>query len=281
MTTLLTDDMDGIPYKELRGSNTIHYEPNSVSAVRVFRTNWNDRLTFVRKMVGEVSLGSDGSAVIIFAKQHPEMPGLYAQSADAEPFHSASRNIPKGVLATTDDPIEYDFAKVTIHYGVSTFQASTGNTETLITEEVNISGQAIGLAGSEFYYADAVTPVKEAVGVMIGITEDSITFHKASTNKRAIIKSLVGTVNSAAISDAPRGSVLFMGGQSKRTIDINGAELWELKYAFKTRTLPQESTQTDSWQKVWKQSSGWNRVVRQANTGQSIYEYGDFTQLFT
>ena len=288
MTTTLTDDLDGIAYKELRGSNTIHYEPTSVSAVRVFRTAWNDRLTFIRRMVGEVILASDGSTVVVSPKQHPEMPGLYAMSADTEPFHTASRNIPKGTLATTDDPIEYDFAKVTIHYGTSTFQAGTGDTETLITEEVNISAQALGLKGSEFYYGDAngvvITPnepVAEAVGIMVGIVEDSIVFHKSSTNKRAIIKSLVGTINDAALVDSPRGSVLFIGAQSKRTIDINGAELWELKYVLKTRTLPGLSSQTNSWQKVWKQDAGWRTVHRQYDTSKGIYEYGDFAQLFT
>ena len=285
MSTALTDILDGVNYKELKGSNVINVDLNRVTAQRVFRTAWADRLLFVRKMVGEITLGSDGSTVVNQPKQHPEMPGLFAIRATIEPYHDASLIVAKTTSPEVDDPIEYDFAKVTIGYDISSGQFSTGdpgNPVTLFTEEVRTSMQLLELPGEMFYWEGGTTPVENAnASVLVATTEDAITFHRAATNKRSIVKSLAGTVNSATIFDSPRGSILFVGADSSRSITVDGIQFWVLKYTFKTRTLSNVSSQEDSWQKLFKQDSGWTKIVRQHAPTKYPYDYGDFTTLFT
>ena len=285
MTTALSDTLDGIPYKELKGSNIISGGPGRLSAQRMFRTNWSDRLQFAIAMVGRITLGSDGSTVITYPKQHPDIHGLFASDYHCEPYHSESRIVAKTALPETDDAIDYDFAKVTIRYEAANGSFSGGgNSPTLITEEVNISAQMLSIPGEMFYYyplGGPPEPVELSVGILVGTVEDSIVFHKSSTNKRAIVKSLVGSVNNAVFADSPSGSVLFMGAQSHRSVTTDGIQFWELKYTFKTRVLSSVSSQQDSWQKIFKQNAGWRAIVRQHDTTLFPYPYGDFTQLFS
>lgn len=284
MSTTLSDTLDGIAYKELKGSNIVHAALNRITATRVFRTAWGDRLAFGRKMVGEIVLASDGSTSVLQPKQHPEMPGLFAIEFTCEPYHDSSKIVAKTSGNEVDDPIEYDFAKVTVKYDASsgTFTGG-GNTVTLITEEVNISSQVMTVPGSLFYWAGGTTPVPDAnVGLIIGMVEDSVVFHRAATNKRSIVKSLVGKVNNAAFLDAPIGSMLFMGAQSRRSVTSDGVTFFELRYSFKTRLLPNASTQEDSWQKLFRQETGvWTKIVQQGDGTTPPYAYGDFSQLFT
>lgn len=288
MSTELTDILDGISYKELKGSNTIQATLTSIRATRVFRTRWADRLSFGRAMVGSITLGSDGSTSVTTPKQHPEVPGLFATGFDCEPFESLSRIVAKTTLPETDDPIDYDFARVTIRYEQNAGQFSTdpdeGGTVILRTEEVRVSAQVMQIPGSMFTW-DSVTPAQPIenafVGVNIGIVEDHVIFHRAATNKRATIKSLVGKVNNAAFLDAPRGSVLFLGAQSRRNVTTDGIQFWELQYTFQTRILPELASQADSWQMAYRQSSGWRKLNRSYDTTLSVYSYGDFNDLFT
>ena len=286
MSTQLTDILDGVNYKELKGSNVIHGDINRITATRVFRTAWADRLKFVRKMVGEITLGSDGSTVINQPKQHPEMPGLFATGYVCEPYHDSSRIVAKTTSPEVDDPIDYDFAKVTIRYDVSSGQFSTGdpgNPVTLFTEEVRISAQMMQIPGQMFVYSGAAPPqpVEQNVGILVGTVEDSVVFHRAANNKRATVKALVGSLNNATFLDSPSGSVMFMGADSRRNITTDGIQFWELKYAFKTRVLSHVTTQEDSWQKIWKQGAGWRTILREYDTTLGPYPYGDFNLLFT
>lgn len=286
MSTALAQTLDGIAYSELKGSNVVHAALNRITATRVFRTRWNDRLAFGRKMVGEITLGSDGSTSIIQPKQHPELSGLFAVEYTCEPFHDASKIVAKTSGAEVDDPIDYDFAKVTVKYDASSgsFTGTNGNTVTLITEEVNISAQTMTIPGEMFYYSPVGSPpqpVDQPVSILLGTVEDTVVFHRAATNKRAIVKSLVGTLNTATFADSPSGSVMFMGAQSRRSVTSDGVTFWELRYSFKTRVLSHVTTQVDTWQKIWKQGAGWRTIVREYDNTLGPYPYGDFTLLFT
>ena len=281
MSTELTDILDGIYYKELKGSNVVNGDIGRIQATRVFRTAWNDRLAFVLKMIGEITLASDGSTVIVPPKAHPEFPGLFATGFSCEPYATGSKNIPKSTLSEIDDPIEYDFARVTIRYDAGSVRNDATLEIISRTEEVKVSAQIITIPGELFYYQGTTTPVAHAAGVIVGTVEDVVIFHRASTNKRATTKALSGKLNNATFLDSPSGSVMFMGADSHRNVNIYGSEFWELTYTFKTRILPGLSDQTDSWQKIMKQNGKWATIVWQSDDTKGPYEYGDMNSLFT
>jgi len=302
-----------IAFKELWGSPQERYGANGITAHRRVICAWNDRLALVTELLGD---GYEFGGVL--RAPYPENSGLVAMDVNIQPFHP--RPAEQGAFTDIENEInEYtatgQFAQVDIDYellvdslyggGQQRPDMPTPEPDTILTYQMNLSGEFLKISGATMYWeaagggvGDAITEHPDVTDkLQISTSEHRLTWHRAVYPPWYAISQIKGCINRYPFCGYAAETVLFEGSTHDMeftTFNGAGQTLWahRMTYLFKEKThtnfrpiynpQTEESKQIMGWNHVYRSrpllDAGWTRVLN--HFGRPMYRLADFADLF-
>ena len=267
MGTLVFDprrNIRGIQFKERVGSGRITLTGGTGTAERTFIVNWGDWSDFVALMAGAVEPDTGYS--------------IGAYHAGGYSFEPKTANIIGlgkcfGLLVPA-----YTYAQITITYEL------TLDEDEQIEETVDLdySGEYITMPDESFTIAATGRVLPEKIGMLITITERTVSLPKNFTITDDIIRAHQGCVNDDEFYGAPAEYVLFLGATTHGKLAPN-SRLPDPIFGM-TTTAFDGTGPKDMVLKFKERSRSWNQVYDPESSGWSDldpkpYELVDFSNL--
>lgn len=271
----------GISYEELsRGpvgneSAKEDYRHDKISAVRILKAKWSDRIDLVRDLMGGVS-SVGGALVYVAPDTYPEFDKCFVRGISVQ-------GITKPLNTGPESMANYEFAELRVMYetpDLSNFADDPTSTN-LISESVDLSGEFITIPESSLWWVSSGKELKHQAGLIIGAMDYTLMLHRHPAPPFGAALNLVGKVNSTPFS--PIGSftfaadhLLFLGLHSARNVAVSATgkaivTAWDVAYKFKWRSK--------SWNEYFNRDlGGWDRVV--TASGSPPYDGGNFATLY-
>lgn len=263
--------IDGIEYEELYGSGKLAISEAGLTGTRIFKVAWDSALPFSRALFADQWQAIGGSLLL----QAPRFPWILADGTTLQVSKVGISGIGK---CLGDSNIEYDFAKVEVEYVPAPTDLDEGNDGTVDgTEEgigtvsLDFSGEFLATAGNTWKFADTGYVVNEPVGLLQCTTEATIDLEKLPALPRAGIRACIGKLNASSWQGAARGTVLFLGAASKKTVTNLGNVTHSLSLKFKEKSR--------DWNLFLGKDGAWHTLVDSKTGNKHPYEYADFNLL--
>lgn len=225
-----------IDFEELQGSPTEAFDENrQFTATRRFVVAWEDRLEFVRQMIGSES----GTAVRIrrLPQRYPHLTAAYAMSASIEPWSEQ-------LIDGDDDQVaEYTQAIVTVVYKIPVFEpGDTSEPEaTYFDESLAGTAEVLTIPNTGLYWDSSQNEQvgeQQAPGKII-----SHVVWKFSSSRQgsfpAELLTYTGTVNQEAVTSRRLGftfaaETLLAAPPmlSRQYSDTEGTRAWKIEWTF-------------------------------------------------
>ena len=255
-----------VTYEEQVGSCKVSFSGGSVSGTRIFKVAWSDVWDFAKELKGGYR---DVDGDYIEPARHPYLDYLYCLDVDVDPI------ITDGITETTNATglyIVYEWAKVTAKYGIL-LNVADEDPETIEEESLSVAAEMLTLPSDEYEWTGDSVAIKGDVlpGKISTTTQFSVTKYHVASLPDSTVSGLVGKVNNATWRGYGAGLALFAGAEARRSITTEGTEDWELTYSFLIKA--------QSWNNVYRDSTGAFAAVRTRTGHDPIYESGDFTDL--
>jgi hypothetical protein len=251
---------------------------DKISAVRVLRCAWTNRLVLSRALLG----GSTVIAgVITYAAPlgYPEIPVALAERIDIAGIGVAGQ-------AGADSQISYTDAELTVHYETPDFDVldnPNGNGQLLLEESMDYSAEFVTIpTASLVWTSDGQKLPPDAVpGKIMGMGEYTIVAHRHPNPPFTTIDSLVGKVNNGVFSPLGRrsfadGHLLFLGSHDTRQFILD--PLGNLTVTAYTVTY-KWAFRTQRWNTAFRPDTGQFEDF-QTPAGNQIYQGGNMSAVF-
>ena len=271
ITTITQPNAVSVPFEELDGSPREQVTDQGFQATRELLCTWANRLALAEELKGGVFVVEDGSGNQSIVRRlphtYPEKPEAVARSVEIVPFDSVKG---EGGSAAADARASYDFAQLTVTYAVPEQgeREDEDNEEVLVSESLTQTSEFLTLPERDLYWDNAQSePVeKENRPGMLTHTVTWIYIRHKMLKLPSGVLSLVGTVNSAAVTSTSlgltfsAGTLLYGSPNLSRDITTDGKKAWRVEFHFQYKP------------------TGWNKFYKQGSSApQSIYDGGGGT----
>lgn len=268
-------------FEELEGSPTESFDSSGIIVSRRVKIPWSQRLEFIAAMKGNTVQNGD-TTIYTPPQQYEDIPGLYVDTANAEPWHGPeiSDKLGDGKWAT------YQHALVSITYRTGTNNSSGGGTENedplsvFTTEDIEPTAEYLTLSNTKLYWDAARTrPLAEteAPTKLIRGLEWVYTVHRLRSLPNAV-KDLTGKVNSNTITSRRFGfafaaeTLLYAPPRIRIETMSDGTEAMSAEFRFTYRP--------SGWNKFFKAGiSEPQTVYDDLGVAYEPYETGNFSAL--
>jgi hypothetical protein len=248
----------GVTCYELTGSNKSHAELADVSATRVFRVAWANRIT-----LRNYFLGLNIDTTIRNPRPHPEEPELFVHSVDIEPYPDTKET------AEANDCIQYEWARLTVVYKPIELSGSITRPEPF-SESYDFAAEFLTRSVDDAIHQNAsletMLPPGFSLGVLIPSVEYEYVRHRMAAVPTATIYNCLGKVNNATFLGADPGHVLYTGARARSSYDPSGVRIWEVQHRFAIRG-------GGTWNEFYVPGAGWG-TIRLGTSGptQTLYQ---------
>jgi hypothetical protein len=217
---------------------------------------------------------------------------LYAQSWDLEPCGYNGTPATSAGLSPGD---YFSTALVTVQFdGSSTIQQTgddpsnlnqldTNNPLTMCEQSVDIVGKMETVKGSAYKFASTGKPVPGEKALLRNEVKLVLKFPRIPLLPWQLVQPYVGKVNSSAILNCVKGSLLLEGMTTIVTPAPDGqiAQNLGLKFAFNPDPSGTTATGMDWNSEKLPDGSGYSLIAAAGGGGQTPYSYVNFGQIFT
>lgn len=241
----------GITVTEREGSGSLDVlEDGSLRGVRIFNVVGALRIGFLYALAGYPH-ANNTIPKKTFAEPHlfDEVPGeLMCVSA-------ASRGVGKFDNSGPNEMLRYTSYDVTATYGFPSFPIGYGEQKDRWVEESADLSYEIHSTGAGTHKFGDPSPgiIEEDIGKFVGSMERNYVFHRVSAIELDTLLQSIGMINNDQFRDIATKETLLFLGASARQPRYGQPNPNELLLKFRHRH--------QSWQKNWKPSAGWVRVV--------------------
>lgn len=209
---------------------------------------------------------------------HPRVGYLFVESVDIQPWPP---NPGTSGFSYNSYIVDYNEALVTIKYSPLPYDTST-----LITRKSTYSAEVQLQPASGIKWQDTDDPVKSSdtqVGKVVPMVDHTFEFHRVPPNREgpldAVVRSMVGMVNSSTYSGIPTETLLFKGASKTWSIDTQGQQTFTYGMQFKERSL-KDGGNTYGWNHFFRNEDGKYAKIL-TKDGNLVYATtGNFSNLF-
>ena len=210
---------------------------------------------------------------------HPTVPFLFAESLDIRPWPLQPSENQYNFNANI---VNYNEAICTIKYSPLPYDSTT-----LITRKSNYSAEVQLMPASGCKWQDTGDPVKSGdtqSGKVIPMVDHTFEFHRVHPNREgpldAVVRGLVGKVNSGAFSGIPAETLLFKGASKTWSIESNGQQTFTYGMQFKERAL-KIGNNTYTWNHFFRNEDGTYAKLLTKDNNLVYQTAGNFSDLFS
>lgn len=260
----------GIQYEERSGSGELSFGGGTATGTRLFAVGWTDRIIFAKNLTGYVEYVTTSTGTNILRVTPQTFPGysaLYCQSVKISGF---------GPQSNSSGTPSYPYAHIDATYSPLKQEESTNQTreeKTLSSLEVDMAGEFLQFGKFKLFWdSGQANPIADDVkaGKFVPTIQARYTEEESATDKRSIIRSYVGKINSSAWEGAAAETVLFLGAQVSRIVTTDGRQPWKIAYTFAERPIA-------SWNKFFNpETADWAVVYDSAGAVYEPYEKTTF-----
>lgn len=202
----------------------------STRATARFWMPWSDRLAFLRIVAGLPQQFTVGTASItrIVPLQYPFYSNVFANRV-----HLVGEGSSR--LAGDGASIDYDWAMATVWF--STPQWRIDGPFPLCTETSETNADITTRPNTAYKFPSDGAILNQNVGVLVPVTEFTLTFYQLPAYNKTLYASLSGYVNSATFYDYAAGTVQYIGPAIGSTIYNNNSAAWTVTHRFRWRSI--------------------------------------------
>jgi len=256
-------EIDGIEYEELDGSLELRFSKDGATGTRNFHIDWNDRRSFAEALTG-IYINGSGTVIQVPPKTFPGYDALKCQDV-----------VVRGVKLNPDNSGGYLYARVDAVYspdgkGGGGGGGGSNEQDSLLTEEMDAYYESIDAPEMQYFWNDDGSDAPESIkgAIRYVLIRHTIRDSKSPTNKKAIIQSKVGKINSDEFLGVAAGFLLYVGAQTRRTVLANGDDAYEIEHTFLER-----APNTGDWNTHYHaETNGWSLVYNRT-TGEMVKPY--------
>jgi len=215
-----------VDYVEMAGSPTFSYQNGEYSIHREVHIAWSDATAY--------SLELAPASTPTIQKLGAPFPGntlFRVTGFNITPFQGEASN----VTGNTNDVNDYEFALVTIDYGVTNAD--------FLTHNLSSAGQFITrMPGSGLKWKDgSKTSANVSAGQFLPSTQHSLSWPRVLRPNWDALEGLKGTVNNAPFSlrgfAYPAETVLYMGYDCSQVVMADGTKPWSFGLKFSVQYI--------------------------------------------
>lgn len=255
-----------VDYKESDGSCTYNSTEGGRTGSRIFTVDWADAFQLAKELRG--GFQSDPGSTYATPAVFPYADDLFCSEVAVEGFGVSSQSSnEEGSFIT------YDKATVIAKYAKNRINFNPADPTAVEQENITISAEMATLANYE-YTADSVALEDKLLPSRVESTTGfSVTKFALSFLPGASVAATVGKINSNGWRGYTAEYVLFIGADASRTVNVVGAEDWEVTYNFLTKS--------HSWNQIYRDEAGHGHyeAVRTKSTHAPIYALDTFSAL--
>jgi uncharacterized protein Usg len=273
------------------------FSESSSSSVKKYIVDWNQRAAFLDDLLGYAYTQS-GKLYRVLPDQHPDLYNFYALEASIDPEGAPSvsgrkSSWKRALITVTYRPVNWD---------VKSDEQVTTELDRYVQKEYSEAADMLTLQ-SYFKFCQRDAILQSQPGMIQPFLECTYTWKQVPANNsspykipnESTVRDLIGTVNNATFDGRAKGTVLFAGVEPKPiTPKLSSATskwlYWDIAYKFIIRdngpVTISSTTEQAGHNYIFDSAYGrYDLVTAGTNagltTGQRIYEYSDFSQLFT
>lgn len=280
-----------IPFEELAGSPTAHFHDGSFTAKRRLLVAWDQSISFLVELYGGWRLiGNELSYDP--PSNFPGVPAALVTDVTIEPFPADNPQASPGMTLQSSTN-SYDRALLNVTYGINFDLDNRSRSDlpavpagTYLNYRSDVGLESVVTPGRNWkWVADSAALGDDVRPTIVTPTENfTLTWYRVPQPPWNAIRNLRGRVNDAEFLNFAAGTVLFLGGETRRDYQVLDTGMWRLAYHFKVRTVA--STATAGVQRGWNHlyrrnasaSEHWLEIADQDNN--RPYASGSFDELF-
>lgn len=256
--------IDGIAYKDLKGSGDIRVSEGTASGTRLYLVDWDNSVEFCKKLVSTERYVS-GPYVWSTRYVHTWDVGGYTLGCTEAKITGVGKIF-------GGESFKYPKARITAEYAEidNSWDADTYDIEG-VTLDATAEFLALPKGTWKYLEGEEEVIIEESTGKLVCFTEHTRTLHRLKKDPMNTIRACIGKINADVWLGAARGTVLFLGGSTTKTWTSAGQTPFSLVMKFKEKPI--------NWNYVMGKDGVWH-LVHDTLTGEKrMYEYADFNAL--